>query len=113
MQASLEFEGVATHLVRFDPTQPSNRNFVLWFGQDRTILVRHELFDYHWPDLSPARSPAGCTSARSARTPRSTTNRSCRWLDSQPAVRFAFQPGTFQIARGPRPWRTCTGGPKC
>ena len=61
MQASLEFEGVATHLMRFDPTQPSNRNFVLWFGQDRTILVRHELFDYHWPDLSPREIRVGCT----------------------------------------------------
>ncbi len=40
MQAALADEGVDTHLVRFDPQQPSNRNFVLWFGPDRTILVR-------------------------------------------------------------------------
>ena len=55
MEAALAREGVDTHLVRFDPGQPSNRNFVLWFGQDRTILVHHELYDYHWPHLSPRR----------------------------------------------------------
>ena len=57
MQAALHHEGVDTHLMRFDPGQPSNRNFVLWFGSDRTILVRHELYDYHWPHLSPTRGP--------------------------------------------------------
>ena len=58
MQAALEHEGVDTHLVRFDPKVPSNRNFVLWYGADRTILVHHQLYDYHWPDLSPREVPA-------------------------------------------------------
>ena len=61
MQAALEHERVDTHLVRFDPNQPSNRNFVLWFGPDRTILVRHQLYDYHWAHLSPREVPVGCT----------------------------------------------------
>ncbi len=100
MQAALEREGVDTHLVRFDPTQPSNRNFVLWFGQDRTILVRHELYDYHWPDLSPREVPrwlylssVGCDAA-------DYYEQLVGWLDSEPSVRLAFQPGTFQIAQG-------------
>ena len=57
MQAALECECVDTHLVQFDPNQPSNRNFVLWFGPDRTILVRHQLYDYHWANLSPREVP--------------------------------------------------------
>ncbi len=100
MQAALEHEGVDTHLVRFDPMQPSNRNFVLWFGQDRTILVRHELFDYHWPDLSRREVPrwlylssVGCDAPE-------YYDKIDTWLDAEPSVRFAFQPGTFQIALG-------------
>ncbi len=100
MQAALEREGVDTHLVRFDPTQPSNRNFVLWFGQDRTILVRHELYDYHWPHLSPREVPrwvylssVGCDAA-------AYYEQLVGWLRSEPSVRLAFQPGTFQIAQG-------------
>ena len=100
MQAALEREGVDTHLVRFDPTQPTNRNFVLWFGQDRTILVRHELYDYHWPHLSPREVPrwlylssVGCDAA-------AYYEQLVAWLDAERSVRFAFQPGTFQIAQG-------------
>ena len=100
MQASLEYEGVATHLMRFDPAQPSNRNFVLWFGQDRTILVRHELFDYHWPDLSPREIPRWLYLSSVGSDAPEYYGQIERWLDSEPSVRFAFQPGTFQIAMG-------------
>ncbi|MGO8823982.1 MAG: carbohydrate kinase family protein [Acidimicrobiales bacterium] len=100
MQASLEHEGVDTYLMRFDPTQPSNRNFVLWFGQDRTILVRHELFDYHWPDLSPREIPRWMYLSSVGSDAPEYYDQIVRWLDAEPSVRFAFQPGTFQIALG-------------
>ena len=47
MVASLQQERVDTHLVRLDAGLPSNRNFVLWYEQDRTILVHHQIYDYH------------------------------------------------------------------
>ncbi len=100
MQAALHREGIDTHLVRLDPTQPSNRNFVLWYGQDRTILVHHGAFDYHWPHLSPREVPdwvylssVGCDRSDYYRL-------LLAWLEAEPSVRFVFQPGTFQIQQG-------------
>ena len=100
MQAALEHEGVDTHLVRFDPSQPSNRNFVLWFGQDRTILVRHELYDYHWAHLSPREIPRWVYLSSVGSDAAEYYDQIVAWLDAEPSVRFAFQPGTFQIAQG-------------
>ncbi len=57
IQLALRREGVDTHLLRVDPGVPSNRNFVLWFGDDRTILVRHQIYDYHWTHLRPSEIP--------------------------------------------------------
>ncbi len=100
MEAALAREDVDTHLVRFDPGQPSNRNFVLWFGQDRTILVHHELYDYHWPHLSPREVPGWIYLSSVGSDGAGYYDQIVSWLDTEPSVRLAFQPGTFQIALG-------------
>ena len=103
MEAALQAEGVETHLVRRDPGRQSNRNFVLWFDQDRTILVRHELFDYHWPQLGPGEVPDWVYLSSVGSDAPGYYGEIVAWLDVHPTVRLAFQPGTFQIARAPRP----------
>jgi len=103
MEAALKREGVDTHLVRFDPGQPSNRNFVLWFDQDRTILVHHELYDYHWPHLSPREVPRWIYLSSVGSDGAGYYDQIVSWLDTEPSVRLAFQPGTFQIALGAEP----------
>jgi sugar/nucleoside kinase (ribokinase family) len=100
VEAALKREGVDTHLVRFDPGQPSNRNFVLWFEQDRTILVHHELYDYHWPHLSPRELPRWIYLSSVGSDGAAYYDQITSWLDTEPSVRLAFQPGTFQIALG-------------
>jgi ribokinase len=100
MTAALHREGVDTHLVRLDPGQPSNRNFVLWFGADRTILVHHQIYDYHWPHLSPNEIPRWVYLSSVGSDAPAYYEQIAKWLDSEPSVRFAFQPGTFQIALG-------------
>ena len=100
MRRALEHEGVDTHLVRLDPDQPSNRNFVLWFGPDRTILVRHQLYDYHWAHLSPREVPGWLYLSSVGSDAPEYYDRIVAWLDAEPSVHFALQPGTFQIAQG-------------
>jgi sugar/nucleoside kinase (ribokinase family) len=100
MQAALDREGVDTHLVRFDPGHPSNRNFVLWHGQDRTILVHHEIYDYHWPHLSLRETPHWVYLSSVGSDASDYYDQIVNWLDIQTGVRFVFQPGTFQIAQG-------------
>jgi ribokinase len=100
IQLSLRREGVDTHLLRVDPDVPSNENFVLWFGEDRTILVRHQIYDYHWVHLRPSEIPKWLyLSSVGSDAPR-YYDQLTEWLESEPSVRFAFQPGTFQIALG-------------
>jgi ribokinase len=103
MTAALHREGVDTHLVRFDPGQPSNRNFVLWLDSDRTILVHHEIYDYHWPHLSPREVPSWLYLSSVGSDAPAYYEKIATWLEGEPSVRFAFQPGTFQIALGPGP----------
>jgi sugar/nucleoside kinase (ribokinase family) len=100
MQAALHREGVDTHLVRMDPGQASNRNFVLWYGADRTIFVRHELYDYHWPHLSPREVPRWVYLSSVGCEAPAYYAQIVDWLAAEPDVRLVFQPGTFQITLG-------------
>ena len=100
MERALHHEGVDTHLVRIDPVQASNRNFVLWFGQDRTILVHHESYDYHWPDLSPRETPRWVYLSSVGADVPEYFDQIVAWLGARPSIRLAFQPGTLQIAQG-------------
>ncbi len=109
MQAALEREGVDTHLVRFDPRQPSNRNFVLWYGQDRTILVHHQIYDYHWPHLSPREMPRWVYLSSVGADGAPYYEQIVAWLCAEPSVHLVFQPGTFQIAQGAEAMRGLYG----
>ena len=100
MQAALHREGVDTHLMRLDPAHPSNRSFVLWYHQDRTILVHHESYDYHWTRLSPREVPAWVYLSSVGSEATDYYNQLLKWLDEESAVRLVFQPGTIQISRG-------------
>ncbi|MGO8863643.1 MAG: carbohydrate kinase family protein [Acidimicrobiales bacterium] len=102
IQLALRREGVDTHLLRVDPGVPSNRNFVLWLGEDRTILVRHQMYDYHWPHLRPNEVPHWLYLSSVGSDAQSYYDQLVDWLESEPSVRLAFQPGTFQIAQGTR-----------
>ena len=99
MLEALDRAGVITHLVHMDPGTPSNRNFVLWCGQDRTILVRHEIYDYHWAHLRPQEVPRWLYLSSVGSDAVEYYRQIVDWLETEPTVRFAFQPGTFQIAQ--------------
>jgi ribokinase len=98
--AGLEAEAVDTRLVRVDPGVPTNRHFVLWCGDDRTILVHHQRYDYHWPYLRPSEVPRWVYLTSAGEHALSYHDQLADWLDEHPEVRLAFQPGTFQIAAG-------------
>lgn len=97
---ALAEEGVDTRFIRVDPSTPTNRNFVLWYGEDRTILVHHERYEYHWPHLRPSEIPAWVYLTSVGEGSDEFHEELAEWLEQEPAVRFAFQPGTFQIAAG-------------
>jgi sugar/nucleoside kinase (ribokinase family) len=97
---ALHDEGVSSSLVRLDPDAPTNRHFVLRLGPERTILVRHESYDYHWPHLRPEEVPAWLYLSSVGRDAHDYEEQIADWLEDHPSVELAFQPGTFQIAAG-------------
>lgn len=98
--AALRREGVDTSLVRLDHRAPTNRHFVLRLGGERTILVRHERYAYHWPHLRPSEVPAWLYLSSVGNDAATYEDQIAEWLDAEPGVRLALQPGTYQIARG-------------
>lgn len=97
---ALHREGVDTRFVRIDPGLPTNRNFVLWYGDERTILVHHESYEYHWPHLRPSEVPRWLYLSSLGDETLEYYGQLADWLEAEPAVRLAFQPGTFQIQLG-------------
>jgi ribokinase len=100
MLTSLHNSGVDTRLVRVNPGKNSNYHYILWYKDERTILIKHEEFDYHWPHLRPDEIPSWIYFSSIAKNALPFHDDLATWLEENPLVKFAFQPGTFQIDFG-------------
>ncbi len=98
--SAMRGEGVVTGLVHVDAPNHTVRNFVLAYGGERTILVRHAAFDYHWKGLRNHEIPAWLYVNSLGPDALSYQDEVADWLDEHPDVRLAFQPGTFQVEAG-------------
>lgn len=92
--------GVDTRYVRINPGKKSNYHYVLWYKEERTILIKHEEYDYHWPHLRPNELPRWAYFSSISEHAISYHDQVADWLDTNPSVKLAFQPGTFQMEAG-------------
>lgn len=93
---ALEQNGVATKLVRRHAGKKTNYHYVLWYQDDRTILIKHEDYDYALPSLNTRwlyLSSLGQSGADLHGT-------LAEYLKVNPEIKLAFQPGTFQMKLG-------------
>lgn len=100
MITSLHRDNVDTRFVRVNPGKKSNYHYVLWYKEERTILIKHEEYDYHWPSLSPKEIPKWIYFSSISKNALDYHDDLADWLRDHPDVKFAFQPGTFQIDMG-------------
>lgn len=100
MIKALDKQGVDTRFVRINRGKKSNYHYVLWYKDERTILIKHEEYDYHWPHLSPNETPKWVYFSSISEHALAYHDQVADWLDENPAVKLAFQPGTFQMAAG-------------
>jgi ribokinase len=91
---------VDTRFVRINPGKVSNYHYVLWYKEERTILIKHEDYDYHWPHLRPAETPRWVYFSSISEHAVEYHDQVADWLDANPSVHLAFQPGTFQMKAG-------------
>src|SRR4051812_27122027 len=47
--AALGASGVDTNFVKKEAGKTTNNHYALWYGSDRTILIKHEQYEYKLP----------------------------------------------------------------
>lgn len=100
--ASLTGEHVDGRFIRTNPSGATNFHFVLRYGAERTILTRHEEYEYRWPDLAPEEVPGWLYLSSVAAHATAYHDLIADWLDAHPRVRLGFEPGTFELWIGPQ-----------
>lgn len=93
----LQKNKVITSFMKVHASKPTNYHFVLWYEADRTILVNHTEYDYRLPRF-PAPKWIYLTSLASNTYPYHM--QLAEYLENNPEVKLAFQPGTFQMELG-------------
>lgn len=100
MIAKLNEEGVDHRFVHINPDKKSNYHYVLWYKEERTILIKHEEYDYHWPHFRPDDVPEWVYFSSISEHAIPYHDQVADWLEANPSVKLAFQPGTFQMEAG-------------
>lgn len=90
-------EKVDHRFVKVHPKNKSNYHFVLRYGAERTILIKHEEYDYHWPHLRKDEIPNWVYLTNVSKGAINYHKQIYEWLSENPDVKLAFQPGTFQL----------------
>lgn len=99
--SSLHKSGVDTRFVHINPGRKSQTHYVLWYKEDRTILVRDQVeFEYHWPRFRIIDIPNWIYFSSVGKSDVEYDDQIAEWLNEHPPVKLAFQPGTFQIETG-------------
>ena len=96
--AVLKDEGVDTQYLSVQPGKATNYHYVLSFEAERTILVRHEEFEYSLPELPQTMEWLYISSLGEAAE--TLHDEIVLWLRKHPEVNVIFQPGTFQMKLG-------------
>jgi len=91
---------VDTQFVRINPDKKSNYHYVLWYKEERTILIKHEDYNYRWPHLTLAETPKWLYFSSISEHAIAYHDLVSDWLDEHSEVNLAFQPGTFQMEAG-------------
>jgi sugar/nucleoside kinase (ribokinase family) len=97
---ALEKNRVDTRFMHVNPGKKSNYHYVLWYKEERTILIKHEEYDYRWPRFRVIDLPRWIYFSSISENAVEYHDEISAWLSAHPTVKLAFQPGTFQIEAG-------------
>lgn len=97
---SLAAKKVDTRFTHINPGKVTNYHYVLWYKDERTILIKHEEYDYHWPRFRTIDIPRWVYFSSISKNALGYHDQLAEWLQHNPEVKLAFQPGTFQMEYG-------------
>jgi sugar/nucleoside kinase (ribokinase family) len=86
--------------VHINSGKKSNYHYVLWYKDDRTILIKHEDYEYHWPRFRVIDIPDWIYFSSVSQHALEYHDQLADWLDDHADVKLAFNPGTFQLETG-------------
>ena len=94
----LKKNNIGLDYVETDPTLPTNYHYVLWYGPERTILVKHAPFERKL--LQNLVAPKWIYLTSLGDNTEAFHHEFGEWLKAHPETKLAFQPGTFQMKMG-------------
>lgn len=95
--AELKRNNVKTDFVKINSGKKTNYHYVLWYGAERTILIKHQNYEYTLPDVG---SPKWIYFSSVNETAFPFHYKIADYLEAHPEINFAFQPGKFEIKLG-------------
>lgn len=90
-------QNVAADFVKVHDGIPTNYHYVLWYGDERTILIKHQKYPYSLPDIG---EPKWVYFSSVGEHGEAFHKELEDYLNAHPAIKLAFQPGTFQMKMG-------------
>lgn len=93
----LQKNNVDTENVRTEEGKKTNYHYVLWYDVDRTILVKHEHFNY---SLGNVAAPKWIYLSSLGENTLDFHYEIADFVSNHPETKLAFQPGTFQMKLG-------------
>ncbi len=94
---TLQKEGVSVEFMKTNPGLETNYHYVLWYEDERTILVKHQEYPYSLPDIG---SPKWIYLTSLGENSLPYHMEIIEYLKMHPETKLAFQPGTFQMKLG-------------
>ena len=95
---ALRKEGIDTDLIKIHEGKKTNYHYVLRYGAERTILIKHEEYPYFLPNFK--QPPKYLYFSSIGENGVELHHIIARYLVEHPETKLAFQPGTFQIRLG-------------
>lgn len=94
---TLKKEKVSTRFVTRHKGIETNYHYILWYGAERTILVKHQQYPYKLQNIG---SPKWLYISSLGENTLDYHNDIIKYIIAHPEIKVAFQPGTFQINLG-------------
>lgn len=95
---TLKGNGIDTDMVNVESGMKTNYHYVLNYGAERTILIKHEPYKYVFK--APTEAPAWIYLSSVGDNTLPYHEQIADYLEANPEVKLAFQPGTFQMKLG-------------
>lgn len=92
-------EGVSSEFVKINKQKPTNYHFVLNYGPERTILIKHNEYEYFDPRAVDKRTKWIYFSSMAENTI-GFHDKVGEYLKRHPEIKVGFNPGTFQLRYG-------------